>query len=227
MKSIEKNTVESKNQVTDAGLFSVNGDPSAPVRVLIVGNSITRHAPKADIGWPNDFGMAASSADKDYVHLLIKALGSRAYVGVRQCAEWERSFDCPGILDSFADCAAFAADLVVFRLGENVRLDADPAVFSAALEEFIGFIAPNGARTVFTTCFWRHDRVDGCVRALAARRGDPVAELGDLGEDDANKAIGLFGHSGVANHPGDRGMKLIAERIGSVLLPLAEKYAKQ
>ena len=51
------------------------------------------------------------------------------------------------------------------------------------------------------------------IREYAKENNLPCVELGDLGELDEMKAIGLFTHEGVANHPGDKGMKKIAERI--------------
>ena len=43
-------------------------------RILFLGNSITRHGPKEAIGWNGNWGMAASSLDKDYVHILLRSL---------------------------------------------------------------------------------------------------------------------------------------------------------
>ena len=45
-------------------------------RVLFVGNSITLHGPRPQIGWTNNWGMAASARDKDYVHLLQKKIAA-------------------------------------------------------------------------------------------------------------------------------------------------------
>ena len=45
-------------------------------RVLFVGNSITLHGPRPQIGWTNNWGMAASARDKDYVHLLQKRIAA-------------------------------------------------------------------------------------------------------------------------------------------------------
>lgn len=44
--------------------WEISGNP----KILFVGNSITKHAPKADINWLNDCGMAASQTDKDYAY---------------------------------------------------------------------------------------------------------------------------------------------------------------
>jgi hypothetical protein len=40
--------------------------------LLVVGNSLTKNGPAHEIGWTGNWGMAASSADKDFVHLLVK-----------------------------------------------------------------------------------------------------------------------------------------------------------
>ena len=64
--------------------------------------------------------------------------------------------------------------------------------------------------------FWKHT-ADSSIRFVADQLQLPLIYLGDLGEREEMKAIGLFEHSGVANHPGDLGMKNIAERIFNVI----------
>ena len=46
-------------------------------RVLFIGNSITKHEPKPEIGWYGCWGMAASAEERDYVHILMKKISSR------------------------------------------------------------------------------------------------------------------------------------------------------
>ena len=55
------------------------------------------------------------------------------------------------------------------------------------------------------------------MQEVAAERGYPFVYLGDLGESDEMKAIGRFEHIGVANHPSDRGMEAIAERLWNAI----------
>ena len=64
-------------------------------KVLFLGNSITRHGPKADIGWTRDWGMAATSEDKDYVHLLGRQLAKVAGAApqIRMGTLWSWSGD--------------------------------------------------------------------------------------------------------------------------------------
>ena len=215
MGELEKNTVPAAAQLVSSGPVTFSGERG--LRIMFVGNSITRHGPKPDIGWPYDFGMAASCIERDYVHLLESRIDARreATYCIAQVANWERAYRDPGpVLPEYASAAAFHPDILIFRAIENCpSKDFEPETFRRSLRELLAYFAPDaGTKLMFTTSFWRHPG-DAVIRETAAELGAPLAELGDLGAQDAMKAIGLFWHSGVANHPGDLGMQNIADRI--------------
>ena len=71
------NTVPSKDQLAPNLWVTFEMGDTEAKRILFVGNSITRHGVAPWIGWNNDWGMAASAKEKDYVHLTASALQKR------------------------------------------------------------------------------------------------------------------------------------------------------
>ena len=185
---------------------------------MFLGNSITRHGEKQEIGWYGNYGMAASAKEKDYVHLLeasIKKCDPHAAFCICQVADWERGYkNGRDVYTKYETAREFSADLIILRFIENVpKTDFDSDTFLRELDAFVDYLNNTGkAKLVITTAFWNHPGNDD-IRSYAERKGIPCVELTDLGENDEMKAIGLFEHTGVANHPGDKGMKAIADRI--------------
>ena len=146
--------------------------------------------------------MAASAPEKDYVHLLYSKLcaaGVKPYMMIRQASGWEVGILNEDILDKFADERAFDADIVIYRLGENVKKETKYA-FREKLEAFINHVCPRG-KVIFTTNFWKNSIVDDGIRDLAAKRGEQCVDI--VCADESQTAVGLFEHKGVAMHPGD------------------------
>ena len=71
---MSKNTVDSKSQLKETEMVKFDRPEGNGIRVTFVGNSITLHGVKPDIGWNNAWGMAASAKEKDYVHVLENAI---------------------------------------------------------------------------------------------------------------------------------------------------------
>ena len=214
-KDILTNDVPASDQTKEK--FKIFEVENAAKRVLILGNSITLHEIKTEIGWENNWGMAASSEDKDYVHILLQGLREK-YGAVSHCVcnvgEWEKNYFDESVLKKFEGAKNFNADIVIFRLGENVRADSfEQYPLAGYFQTFVEYFTENAKQVVVTDTFWAHGYICDALKEVAEKKGYQFVTLADLGENGENKALGLFWHEGVANHPGDLGMQRIAERI--------------
>ena len=222
MNQIDKNDVPSTAQMRQISNVTIlNAEGSGP-RILIAGNSITLHEAKPEIGWYGSYGMAASAPERDYAHLLMAKCTARwpdAVFCIAQVAEWERQYAIGfEVLPQYAPARSFGADIIIMRCIENCHnRTLDPVALIREYIKLIDFLQiKKTAKVILTTGFWKHNG-DSVIREIGKEQGFPVVELGDLGELDEMKAIGLFEHKGVANHPGDKGMQAIADRIWEVL----------
>ena len=225
MSQIDKNTVKADNQLGNMSKITYDSPNGTGKRILFVGNSITRHAPKPQIGWHNDWGMAATCKDNDYVHVVQKYVLEKepdATFCACQVADWEKNYtNGQSELDKFIDARNFDADIIVMRLIENCNPRTfEKEVFYSEYKKLLDYLNINNrAKIIVTSSFWKHPG-DDILKHIAGEIFADYIYLGDLGDDSKMRADGLFEHKGVSIHPGDEGMKQIAIRIYDKL----EKY---
>ncbi len=196
-------------------------------KVLFLGNSITKHGPKADIDWSGNWGMAASAEAKDYVHVFTKSLtekqGSTPEILVKNIADFERSHQGYDFAVKLKEAIDFQADLIVLAIGENVpgsktaeektKLQAD---VTALLKTLRGDRKPT---ILVRSCFWANAAKDEALRGACDAVSGLFCDLSALSADKSlyGRAEREFKHAGVANHPGDKGMAAIADMLMKTL----------
>ena len=200
-------------------------------KVLFLGNSITLHGPKPDIGWTGNWGMAASEEAKDYVHLVaadLARVGGRVpQILVRNIAGFEREYATFDLRAGLKDALDFRADIVVVAIGENVPDPADDDArtkFAAAFTRLLATLSERGKPAIFVrSCFWPHEVKDGIMHKAATDAGARWVDISALGRDDSNAARSerKIEHAGVAGHPGDKGMRAIADALFSAITSAA------
>ena len=218
---MDKNTVDATVQLTDSAAVKFFNPKGRGKRVMFVGNSMTLHGIKEDIGWHGAWGMAASAPEKDYVHCMMRSteeVTEDPVFCICQVSAWEYNYkDGREFFPRYENAMAFAPDILVMRYIENCpKAEFDPEIFKAESKLLLGKLCKENTQVILSTGFWRHPG-DEAIRELAKEMDVPLVELGDLGEQDEMKAIGLFEHRGVANHPGDFGMQTMSDRIFQVL----------
>lgn len=192
-------------------------------RLLFLGNSITLHGPAKNIGWTGNWGMAASAEEKDYVHLVVDAVtkrdGRKPEAKVVNLADFERGFEHFEIAAKLKAEVAFRPDTVILALGENVReLKTDEArmKFRDSVSQLLKFLKGGTRCTIYVrSCFWPNAAKDSALKEACATVGGKFVDISALAKDERNYARSerKIAHSGVAAHPGDKGMSTIANLI--------------
>ena len=223
------NTVDPLKEVDVNDYVSFINKGGCGKKIMFAGNSTLRHGVSERIGWLRDCGMAASSKDKDYAHILMKRVSEidpDATFCIAQCSIWERGFWNDSVYENFKFAKDFAPDILIYRLGENVTLDSlEGHDLKEGIRHLIKYLTEKNpdAKIIFTTNFWIREAVDNAILEVAKEYGKVAHDLGLIGENPEMKALGLFEHSGVAAHPGDKGMEAIADVIWNELKELMMK----
>lgn len=191
--------------------------------ILYLGNSITLHGPAPQIGWTGNWGMAASKEENDFVHLLTgkiaEAAGGDPEISVRNIADFERSYDKYDVADGLKGDLAFRPDLVIVAIGENVPALKDAEArdrFHKAVLELLRTLDNAGHPTIIVRSgFWANQAKDEVLEAAAKEVGATFVDIRRLGSDPKMSARSerKIDHDGVASHPGDQGMRAIADSI--------------
>ena len=106
---------------------------------------------------------------------------------------------------------------MVIAIGENVPSlgAADAPDYTQFLVRLAKPLAESARRppVVMRSPFWRNAVKADCTARAAAAVGAAYVDAGPLGAQEENLALGLFAHKGVAKHPGDLGMRRLADLI--------------
>jgi lysophospholipase L1-like esterase len=214
-------------------LASLHADEVSPARplignlsaekILFLGNSITLHGPAPDIGWTGNWGMAASMQEKDYVHLLTahiaKVAGAQPKTMVKNIAKFEREYNTYDLAKGLKPELDFNADIVIVAIGENTtepKTEDERAKFAMAFARLLEELRTHGQPAVFVrSSFWPNTTKDSFMRKASTDAGATFVDITALGFDKSNAANSerSIKHAGVAAHPGDKGMRAIADAI--------------
>ena len=200
-------------------------------RVLFLGNSITLHGPAPHIGWTGNWGMAATSEAKDYVHVLIdritEAAGGSPQVKVKNIADFERRLTDYNIQEELKPELAFNADLIIVALGENASApttDEAENQFASAFENLFAELKKHGKRTLLVRSqFWQGATKDRLMKQACEKAGAVFIDISLLGSEATNfaRAERTIEHAGVAGHPGDKGMLELANALWNAIQKLS------
>ena len=226
MKDYQENIVPALGQ-NSANVFIYNNE-NAKLKILFVGNSIAKHGPKPSIGWDRDCGMAASSVDNDFVHLVVKMIMDKydknVSYGIAQAAQYARTFFEKGPECDYEEAKKFGADIILMFYGANVPKNYDtmenpPKTFAKAYEDMRNYLVKDGSLVYHSMGFYIRPVLEEAKIKVCEKYADTYIDINDI--RILPESHGLF------NHPGDLGMKMLADRFFEAIEDDIARICKQ
>ncbi len=197
----------------------------SPVQVAFIGNSITWHAPAADIGWVHDHGMAASAPSADYARRVLQELGLRADQAViGNFAELEREpIGSDTTRERLEAIFRRKPSVTILQLGDNVNSTQQLQQLCDNLCEILPTIKANSRQVLLLSTWWADPAKDSVIEKISELFGLAYVPIGDLftSPNNLDRRERRFAHPGVDNHPQDWGMGQIAARLVAAIDPAA------
>lgn len=204
---------------------------SEPYHYVAFGNSVTYGEITENIWW-GDWGMAASSKEKDYVHLISSELEQTLYrpvvTEVYSLKSWELAKNRTSMLEEFEETLDETTDLVTIQSGENItQYQETLEIDYFDLLSFIRRKAPNAQILMLGELLWPSEKIEAAkqtaCQACEITFIDMTQFLNDydafykssLGAEivGADGEIHVISDEEVAAHPNDEGMACIARLV--------------
>jgi hypothetical protein len=188
------------------------------IKIAILGNSISLHGIVEGL-WDHESGMAASDLEHDYVHVLLNKISEEKKCGIEyiliNISDFERDFDQFN-QNRMEKVKEFEPEIMIFQIGENILTETLKTRGEVFVKDYLKIIEYcNAQETIVCLPFWPVKEKLELITEVALKSGSYLVDLSHLGSgiDPLNlaKSENKYKHTGVAAHPGDYGMKNIAE----------------
>lgn len=198
---------------------------------VALGNSITCNEIDENLWW-GSWGMAASSEEKDYVHLLAKWLGEQTLKSVNtnvlDLKDWEVAQDRNALLSGYAKYFDENTNMVTIQTGENITEHKDTLKQDySALVKYIKEKAPNAQIFMLGEMLWPDNDIETAKKAACTEHGVTFIEMTtflngyeksyksalDAEVNGADGKKHKISNEVVAAHPNDAGMECIFQTI--------------
>jgi hypothetical protein len=201
-----------------------------PTRIIIFGDSITRHPVASVLGWDIHAGMAASSEATDWAHLLKAHYGAVLKIPIIQSvSDPPNTWECPGGFTTCPDVIttwdSFAPDLVIIQAAEHFGAAMPWGTVPTWLNTVIDWAEGHGA-DVLCIARWETSQrpltagsagsqSDAIQRAVCGN--DRYVDIDGIAYDADTRGYPADADPDVQWHPNDEGHRRIYERIVEVL----------